>query len=160
MKRLTWIIQVGPKCHHKCPYERPRVLTQTQRRPSEDNRTRCSHKPRLPITTRSWKKYGFSPRAYWRKIALLRPWFLTSSLQNYKRNFSVTVNYLSLSELREMVMNREAWRAAIHGVAKSRTQPSNWTELTWRIFMHSSITPTEKIERLLLFQCSSILLPF
>ena len=30
--------------------------------------------------------------------------------------------YMSLSELREMVMDREAWRAAIHGVAKSRTQ--------------------------------------
>ena len=36
---------------------------------------------------------------------------------------------VSLSELREMVMNREAWRAAIHGVAKSRTQVSDWTEL-------------------------------
>ena len=36
----------------------------------------------------------------------------------------------SLSELREMVMNREAWRAAIHGVAKSRrTRLSNRTEL-------------------------------
>ena len=32
---------------------------------------------------------------------------------------------VSLSELREMVMNREAWRAAIHGVAKSRTQQSD-----------------------------------
>ena len=32
---------------------------------------------------------------------------------------------LSLSELREMVMNREAWRAAIHGVAKSQTQLSD-----------------------------------
>ena len=32
---------------------------------------------------------------------------------------------MSLSELRELVMNREAWRAAIHGVAKSRTQLSN-----------------------------------
>ena len=32
---------------------------------------------------------------------------------------------VSLSELREMVMNREAWRAAIHGVAKSRTQLSD-----------------------------------
>ena len=32
---------------------------------------------------------------------------------------------LSLSELRELVMDREAWRAVIHGVAKSRTQLSN-----------------------------------
>ena len=36
---------------------------------------------------------------------------------------------MSLSELREMVMDREAWRAAIHGVAKSRTWLSDWTEL-------------------------------
>ena len=38
---------------------------------------------------------------------------------------------VSLSELREMVMDREAWRAAIHGVAKSRTQLSDWSDLTW-----------------------------
>ena len=36
---------------------------------------------------------------------------------------------VSLSELREMVMDREAWRAAIHRVAKSRTRLSNSTEL-------------------------------
>ena len=36
---------------------------------------------------------------------------------------------VSLSELRELVMDRESWRAAIHGVAKSQTQLSNWTEL-------------------------------
>ena len=36
---------------------------------------------------------------------------------------------VSLSELRELVMDREVWRAAIHGVAKSRTRLSDWTEL-------------------------------
>ena len=36
---------------------------------------------------------------------------------------------VGMSELRELVMVREAWRAAIHGVAKSRTRLSNWTEL-------------------------------
>ena len=38
---------------------------------------------------------------------------------------------MSLSELQELVMDREAWRAAIHGVEKSRTRLSDWTELNW-----------------------------
>ena len=38
---------------------------------------------------------------------------------------------MSLSELWEMVMDREASRAAIHGVAKSRTRLSDWTELNY-----------------------------
>ena len=37
---------------------------------------------------------------------------------------------MSLSGRRELVMDREPWRAAIHGVSKSRTRLSNWTELT------------------------------
>ena len=36
---------------------------------------------------------------------------------------------MSLGEFRELVMDREAWRATIHGVAKSRTRLSDWTEL-------------------------------
>ena len=41
--------------------------------------------------------------------------------------------HMSLGELRELVMDREAWRAVIHGVSKSQTRLSDWTELmrTW-----------------------------
>ena len=46
-----------------------------------------------------------------------------------------------LSKLRELVMDREVWRAVIHGVAKNQTWLSDWTELNWMIiYMISSST--------------------
>ena len=42
---------------------------------------------------------------------------------------------MSLSKLREMVMDREAWCVAVHGVTKSQTRQSDWTELTFQTYI-------------------------
>ena len=47
---------------------------------------------------------------------------------------------MSLSELWELVMDREAWRAVIHGVTKSRTRLSDWTELNGHIVLVRAAT--------------------
>ena len=54
---------------------------------------------------------------------------------------------LSLGELRELVMDREAWRAAIHGVTKSRTRLSDWTELNVLMLLQSiTLSPNKWIQ--------------
>ena len=50
---------------------------------------------------------------------------------------------MSLSKLREFLMDREAWRAMIHGVAKNRSRLSDWTELNWVYYLpYLSLNPT------------------
>ena len=46
---------------------------------------------------------------------------------------------MGMGGLRELVMAREAWRATVHGVAKSWTLPSDWTELNWTHQLHRKI---------------------
>ena len=48
---------------------------------------------------------------------------------------------MSLNKLRELVMDREAWHAAVHGVTKSRSRLSDWTELNWTPFETLFIFP-------------------
>ena len=53
---------------------------------------------------------------------------------------------VSLSELQELVMDREAWRAVIHGVAKSRTRLSDWNELNWTELRYVYLISKQRIE--------------
>ena len=52
---------------------------------------------------------------------------------------------VSLSELRDLVMDREAWRAAIHGVAKSQTWLSDWTELNFQRNFRADLLQNELV---------------
>ena len=65
----------------------------------------------------------------------------------------------TLSELRELVMDREAWRAAIHGVTKSQTWLRDWTELNWTyLLLQRHLSKEFSTERKLFFLLYGIIM--
>ena len=104
-------------------------------------------------TSPSWRRSV--PNVYWKEWCwswnyntlpilceeltnLKRPWYserLRAGEEGDDRGWddwmaSLTLD-MSLSKLRELVMDRGAWHAVVHGVAESQTWLSNWTELNW-----------------------------
>ena len=62
---------------------------------------------------------------------------------------------MSLSKFQELVMHREAWRAAIHVVTKSQTRLSNWTELNWTVNSMNSRIDFTSIKKISLYFSST-----